>query len=162
MELFFVFNLTWMIWYEIDCFWTLEKIKNYHAYPAKLALPNSFVQNESVSWKLEFLVNLSRYQRWWSKILWKKYCSPPQMSLCVPVGRSYSCDKVLLYWKSFQFKAETQPIWNSNAETHPGLENQVSPVALEPAIVWMEVLVWYKESRRPFRFIWYQLIWSKS
>ena len=42
-------------------------IKNYHAYPAKLALPNSFVQNESVSGKLEFLVNLSRYERWWSK-----------------------------------------------------------------------------------------------
>ena len=158
MELLFVSNLTWMIWYEIDCLWTLEIIKNYHAYPAKLALPNSFVQNESVSWKLEFLVNLSRYQHWWSKNCGKKYCFPPQMSLCVPAGRSYSCDQVHLYWKSFQFKAETQPIWNSNAESHPGLENQVSPVALEPAIVWIEVLVWYNESRRPFRFVWNQLI----
>ena len=145
------------MWYKIDYLWTLEIIENYHAYPAKLALPNSFVQNESASGKLEFLVNLSRYQRWWSN-LWKKYRSPPQMSLCVPAGRSYSCDQVHFYWKSFQFKAETQPIWNSDAESHPGLENQVSPVALEPAIVWMEVLVWYNESRSPFRFIWYQLI----
>ena len=160
MKLLFDFDINWMIWYEIDCLWTLEIIKNYHAYPAKLALPNSFVQNESVSGKLEFLVNLSRYQRWWSNTLWKKYRSPPQMSLCVPVGRSYSCDQVHFYWKSFQFKAETQP--NSNAEIHPGLENQVSPVALEPAIVWMEVLVWYNESRRPFRCIWCWLIWLKS
>ena len=53
--------------YKIDFLWTLEMIKNYHTYPAKLALSNSFVQNESVSRKLEFLVNLLWYQRWWSK-----------------------------------------------------------------------------------------------